>query len=242
VDVADLLAHLDAEGPALAGAAERAGLDARVAACDWTVRDLVVHTGGVHRWAAAIVARRSPSTDVPEGAAVGTGPGDDELLSWFLDGHRALVQTLRDAPDDLDCAAFLPAPTPRHFWARRQAHETAMHRADAESAGGTIPPYTAGFAADGIAEVLTGFAPRRRNALPLAGRLLVAATDGPSWTVTTGGERAVTVPATDDAHDVTVAGTSSDLYLWLWNRPATVTIDGDTSLADQWRDFQVRWS
>ena len=33
------------------------------------------------------------------------------------------------------CFAFLPAPSPLAFWARRQAHETGIHRADVESAG-----------------------------------------------------------------------------------------------------------
>jgi len=33
--------------------------------------------------------------------------------------------------------------------AGRQAHETAIHRADADSAAGTMPEYEADFAADG---------------------------------------------------------------------------------------------
>ena len=43
---------------------------------------------------------------------------------------------LRSAPADLDCFTFLPAESARHFWARRQAHETAIHRVDAENAAG----------------------------------------------------------------------------------------------------------
>lgn len=42
----------------------------------------------------------------------------------------------------------VPATSPRAFWARRQAHETAIHRADAESALATVPEWNAAFAAD----------------------------------------------------------------------------------------------
>lgn len=34
----------------------------------------------------------------------------------------------------VDCWTFLDAPSPLAFWARRQAHETAIHRADAQLA------------------------------------------------------------------------------------------------------------
>lgn len=52
---------LRAQGESLAGAVERAGpasgiLDAMVPGCpEWTVRELVRHTGRVHRWATAYV-------------------------------------------------------------------------------------------------------------------------------------------------------------------------------------------
>src|SRR5258706_12045265 len=116
----------------MADAAERNGLDAAVPTCpDWTVRDLVRHTGGVHRWAAAHVAgaRVEPIATMEE--VVGDWPADEELVTWFRDGHTALVETLLAADPTLDCYTFLPAPSPVAFWARRQAHETAIHRADA---------------------------------------------------------------------------------------------------------------
>ena len=51
-------------------------------------------------------------------------------------GCADLVAALAAAPDDLECWTFLPAPSPRAMWARRQAHETAIHRVDAELAAG----------------------------------------------------------------------------------------------------------
>ncbi|MER6969360.1 maleylpyruvate isomerase N-terminal domain-containing protein, partial [Streptomyces halstedii] len=48
---------LDREGRLLCAAAEAAGVDAEVVTCPgWRIRDLVRHTGMVHRWATAFVA------------------------------------------------------------------------------------------------------------------------------------------------------------------------------------------
>ncbi len=35
---------------------------------------------------------------------------------------------------------------------------------------------------------------------------------------------------------------ATDIYLWLWNRPAVVTIIGDAAIADRWQQIRVRWS
>jgi uncharacterized protein (TIGR03083 family) len=242
LDVDEHLDQLSADGPTLADAAERAGWDSPVPGCpDWSVRELVTHVGGVHRWAADIVRNSGQSFDTAAGDAVGSGPGDDELLDWFVAGHAALVQTLRTAPAELDCATFLPAPSPLAFWARRQAHETAIHRADAEAATGERTVFPAPFAQDGIAEVLHGFAARKHNAIATPGTIALVAADGPSWLVTIGGERIVAEsPGAVDA-DATVAGRSSDIYRWLWNRPSAARVEGDAELAALWRSVRVTW-
>jgi uncharacterized protein (TIGR03083 family) len=253
VNVADYVAQLTRDGELLAVAAERAGWDAPVPGLDWAMRDLVTHVGGVHRWAEAIVRTASPTLKVAEGAVVGSGPADDELLSWFRSGLAMLIDTLSAAPGDLECAAFLPAPDPLTFWARRQAHETAVHRSDAEAALGARTPVDAAFAADGMDELLLGFAARRREPPALAGVVALECGDAPSWRVRMGGERIVAERAgtraggsADDGADsgagVRVRGGASDLYLWLWNRPADVTIEGEPALAEQWREVRVTWS
>jgi uncharacterized protein (TIGR03083 family) len=243
MDVEALIDQLAADGPRLAEAAERAGLAARVPRTEWTVRELVTHVGGVHRWAADIVAHCGRSFDTPAGDAVGTGPSDAELIDWFRAGHTGLVDTLRAAPADLDCATFLPADSPLHFWARRQAHETAVHRADAEAAAGGVADFDANFAQDGMAELLRGFAARKSNAIAQAATIALHATDGPSWLITLGGERiAAESAAPGVAADATLGGTSSDLYLWLWNRPSDVTLTGAREVAELWRTVRVTWT
>src|SRR5262249_27180621 len=146
VNVPEHIAALRGRGELLASAADGGDPDAPLPYCpDWKLRDVVQHTGEVHRWATDVVAngRTEPTDSDP------TYPNDGELVGWFREGHVALVDALTNAPDDLDCFAFLPAPTPLAFWARRQAHETAIHRVDAESATRTRTPFVSDFATDG---------------------------------------------------------------------------------------------
>lgn len=67
---------LDREGALLAEAAETAGSDAEVPTCPgWRVRDLLRHTGMVHRWATAFVAEGTPVPGVPTTRPPWTAPG-----------------------------------------------------------------------------------------------------------------------------------------------------------------------
>jgi uncharacterized protein (TIGR03083 family) len=241
VEISQFIDHLVEQGHALAGSAEKAGLDADVPSCtDWQVRDMLQHTGQVHRWAMSYVTT-GRTTPPGEGDSLAAPPGDDELIEWFRDGHAHLVEALRSAPDDLDCWAFLPAPSPRAFWARRQAHETAIHRADADAAAGAPTSYDATFAADGVEELLFGFYARPRGRLvsdPPIALALRADDTGDAWTMTIGPESRSTVrEASADAH-CTVTATAADLYLLLWNRRdvAGLDIHGDPAVLNLWRE------
>jgi uncharacterized protein (TIGR03083 family) len=255
MEVGDLVDALDREGAAFAAAAEKAGPDAAVPTCpEWTVRELVRHVGYVHRWAASYVrsARLQMLDDEEEEAAVGPLPADDtELLPWFRTGHAALVDALRAAPADVECWHFLRAPTPLAFWARRQAHETAIHRADAESAAGVPGGVAAAFAVDGIDELLLGFyaRPSRRLRADQPASLLVEASDVPAaaWAVRIGPdgaklERSIEPP---DKVDCVLRGPASELYLTLWNRRDAddLRVEGDRAVLDLWRErATVRWT
>jgi uncharacterized protein (TIGR03083 family) len=252
VELPEFIEHLVDEGVRLATAAARVGWDTPVPRTDWNVRDLVTHVGGVHRWATDVVCTGATDLDTAAGRDVGRGPGDDELLEWFVTGHAALVSALRSAPPDLAAETFLSAPSPLHFWARRQAHETAIHRADADAASGELSNYAPGFAQDGIIELLHGFATRKSMTIDRKATILLDATDGPSWLVSLGGEQICANPidgiagtglAGTDVARADVRGSSSDLYLWLWNRDAEVVLSGSQDVADLWAStMRVRWS
>lgn len=239
-------------GRRLAAAAERAGLDAKTPSCpEWTVRDLVFHQGAVHRWAETIVREaRSEDFDTVGGNPLrdaGRRPPDDELLDWFRAGHEALVETLEKAPPDLQCWTFLRAPTPVHFWVRRQTHETTIHRVDAEQAAGGVSPIDPQVAADGVDELLTGFVTRRRGRLRTAQpkTLAVHATDiGAHWYVTVSAEPVV-VERTEREAATTLRGPAEDVYLALWNRLSLGALDafGDPEILRLWpQATQVRWA
>jgi uncharacterized protein (TIGR03083 family) len=257
VEITEYIDALGCQGDLLANAAERSGLDASVPTCPpWHVKDLLRHTGYVHRWAARHITE-CPDTVLdgpPEADILRGGAADPDLLAWFRTGHAALVETLSTADPGLVCATFMDAPSPLAFWARRQAHETAIHRADADSASGTRPEYEPGFAADGIDELIMGFGPRRkyRPSAEHAGSMLVRATDtGHAWYVGTedGRIQARREPGGSDSADAvacTVTGPASGVYLFLWNRSdadqADVTISGDTGFLELWQSsVRVRW-
>ena len=116
----EITEHIDAlhrQGDLLALAAERAGLDASVPPCPpWQVKDLLRHTGYVHRWAARhinecpdTVLDGPPEADILRGeatdadSATGVRPeydpdfaadGIDELITGF--GQR---RKYRPSPD-----------------------------------------------------------------------------------------------------------------------------------------------
>jgi len=241
MQVSELIDALEVEGAGLASAADFAGWEASLPSCpDWCVRDLVAHVGEVHRWAAAIVGRALSRPEDAE-ADVGTAPAAADLLDWYVDGHAALVHTLRAAPEDLDAWTFLAAPSPLAFWARRQALETAVHRVDGELATGAAAPIDSALASVGIEEMLTGFGRRRREFAP--GVIRLEPSETTAWQITLGPQGAVSEPdPADTPRDVTISGTTSDVYLWLWNRPSPVRIEGDEDVARQWASVRVRWS
>ena len=241
------LRHLTEQGEGLVASAAAAGLDAPVPTCpEWAVRDLVTHQSQVHRWATSYVLT-GRTTPPGEGDKLEEPPGDDELLDWFRAGHETLVAALRDAPDDLACWSFLPAASPREFWARRQAHETTIHRVDADRAAGQTSRIDPELAADGIDELLHGFFARPRGSLVSdpPRKLAIDATDtGNAWTLTIGPEARTTVSTLDADADCVARGKTADLYLLLWNRGGrdNLTIDGDKTLLDLWQQkATIRW-
>jgi len=260
MEITQHIAAVQRDGEMLAAAAARAGLDATIPSCpSWQVKDLLRHISYVHRWAAGYVVeqrterlRGRPS----ESELLAGGPPDAELMDWFLAGHAALVDALRTADPAMTCWTFLDAPSSLAFWARRQAHETGIHRADAELAGGDTTPFPADFAADGIDELIMGFFGGDAAALSPEQRegerqsLLVNATDvGTAWwlELTADGTSAVSVRRGAGPATCTLAGPASGLYLLLWNRaqqPATgVQVSGDSAVLESWRNgMRVTWA
>jgi len=222
MEIADHIACLRSEGELLAEAAERSPLTAPVPSCPgWQIRDVLAHLGFVHRWATRYVAEgRTEATSEPgEEEIIRLAPADESLVGWFRAGHARLVSVLAAADPAGRCWTFLPAPSPLAFWARRQAHETAIHRVDAQlaaaAAAATVPgadldPFPAGLAADGVDELLTGFGGRDPESLCDASAVLVIRAEdgarGADWTVVMGQPGAGASRGLDPAARAAAAG------------------------------------
>lgn len=101
----DYLAVVASEGARISEVARRGPLEGLVPHMKrWTMGDVVVHLGGVHRWAASIVAGR---TYDGRGHRRGEATGDG-LLRWFDEGVELLVSTVKTADPDEECGNFSP--------------------------------------------------------------------------------------------------------------------------------------
>lgn len=251
MDVLEYVEQLRQDGERLAEVASTTDLAAPVPTCpDWQLRDLVRHIGGVHRWATGFVlgaGAQPPDGDLER--FVGGWPADAKLVAWFRAGHRSLVDTLASAPADLETWTFLEAPTPLAFWARRQAHETAIHRVDAESAADVVTGFPSVFAVDGIDELLLRFVGRPGRTLPVETprSMVLRTTDVPrAWRVTfvPSGFQIRADPIDAEA-ELAASGDATTLYVVLWNRrdAASLQLEGDQDLLDIWREnVRISWS
>ncbi|MDH6575390.1 maleylpyruvate isomerase family mycothiol-dependent enzyme [Kitasatospora sp. MAP5-34] len=197
---------------------------------EWTVADLVGHTGSVHRFWAAIAS--GELTD-PSGYTPPARPAEDGLLGWFAEGVELAAATLETLDPEL----------PRWTWAdrkdvgfiqRRMAQETAVHAWDALAAVGREQPIEPVLAMDGVDEFLAHFATGAPPAgLPEAG-IHLHAIDGPGeWSIRTV-DGAWQVGREHGKGAAAVRGTTSDLLLLLWQRrsPGQLETFGDLAVLE----------
>ncbi|MFI5529562.1 maleylpyruvate isomerase family mycothiol-dependent enzyme [Kitasatospora sp. NPDC051853] len=224
-DYASALRH-HAERMAIATA--NADLTTRVPSCpDWTLGDLLFHTGTVHRFWTAIADGTLTDPEAWTGAA--DAPEDDaELPGWLAAGAEACAAAVE----------VLDPEEPRWSWStrrdagfiqRRLAHETAVHTWDALNALGRDEAIERELAADGVEEFLSIC----RHPAPPAGfpadGLHLHATDGPGeWTLRVAGDGTWQLLTEHAKGAVAVRGTASELLLFLWQRrtPADLEVFG----------------
>jgi uncharacterized protein (TIGR03083 family) len=236
MDQPTFVATVDRAGRALVAAARDAGLDAPVPSCpDWDVRRLLQHTAKVHQRTEAVV--RTGADTPPRSSEFPRFSDDDALFDEFLAVLDRLVTTLGDADPAGPSWNFTGAHQQNDFWFRRMAHETTIHRVDAElAAGAPVSPVEAALAVDGIDELVVAMMP---NVFPHTGSDLQAtvhlhSTDQPGeWLVTFGGGRMVTTREHAKG-DLAVRGPAEGIYLWAWDRrpvdDAGLEVFGDEAL------------
>lgn len=219
-------------------------LDVPVPTCPgWTMGDLVGHTGAVHRHKTAIInGRLTSAIDHPE-------PPEAGVIDWFLEGVDLLLAALSSTEPETPVWTWDETDQSVGFWQRRMAHETAVHRADAELAHGPANPVDPDLATDGIDELITVML----TGVPAWGRF-----SGSGQTVTVGTEDTSaswslefgrfkgTSPVSGTTLDISAAeltdatptdaqisGSASDVFLWLWGRGdiSRLTVTGAEEMA-----------
>jgi uncharacterized protein (TIGR03083 family) len=228
-------------------------LDRPVPTCPgWTFRQLATHVGRGHRWAAQIVATRATTPIPMREVADGKLPPDAaQHAPWLNAGADQVI-------DAVTAAGSAPVWTltgigPASFWARRRAHEAAVHLADAQLAAGRDVDLAPEVAADAVDEWLTRIVagpggttdPARAQAQDLRGdgqSLHFHATDpglsgAGEWLVTRI-PSGVTVARGHGKADVAVRGPAAGLLLVLTRRrpPSDPGIEvlGEQALLTHW--------
>jgi uncharacterized protein (TIGR03083 family) len=233
MDRAGYLESTRRDGQALADIAE-GNLALQVPSCpDWVVADLVWHLGEVHHFWTTVAERR-----LADYAEVGeiARPADAELIAWYRAGLGHLLAVLEGV--DPGTAVWTWAPQKDvAFIVRRMAHETAVHRWDADAATGGPSPIDAELASDGVDEFLEFFSSRRRpDAAPLDGTVHLHCTDvAGEWVVREGDGDALEVERRHEKGDAALRGPASDLLLALWRRVPLDALDvvGDRDVAER---------
>ncbi|TDC78387.1 maleylpyruvate isomerase family mycothiol-dependent enzyme [Micromonospora sp. KC606] len=231
---------LRADGPAFASAVAEAPPETPVLSCPgWTVADLTLHLASIYHWVRSFAgAGEMTRPGRRDDAELPTGTAPLQLWQQEYDQLMALFESL-----DPEAPAWNWAPQPKKaaFWLRRMAHETAVHRWDAQLAIAAGDPVEAKLAADGVSEVLDTWLPAGRRAM--TGQWhgvvqLIAADVTQEWYLRLRGDGVAlldtaTVFGHEDHHTrAQVTGSASDLLLALWGRVSfdTLGVAGDRAL------------
>ena len=230
------------------GSVAVADLSRPVPGCpQWTVTDLAVHMGTIHRWANHLVAVRSPlripsreiDVQVPENPA--------DFPEWLREGGDALISTLRAT--DLNFPMWTWGEDQHaRFWARRMLHETLVHRVDMEQALEAEVRIQPKIAADGIEELLTNlpyaayFSPSVVNLCGSGESLVLTATDlDVCWRIDLPPEGFRWSREPSSRASVTFRCAAGDLLLVLYRRRGVdvgVT-EGDSSVLAHWLEHSA---
>jgi uncharacterized protein (TIGR03083 family) len=216
--------HVDQLGAQLADAAE-SRLDAPVPTCPgWSVSDVVRHVAQVYEHKIACTElQRNPDPWPPE------WPADRDPVEWFRDAHARLMSMFHAHVATDTSATWWPDDQTVGFWARRMAHETAIHGADVQLAKGpTVTPLDQELAVDGIEEILTimleGDWAEAPSPASSGQRVAVLGADR-SWVVTLEPTTIDVTEVSPDDASATVGGDPSTVDLWLWGRATDDAIE-----------------
>jgi uncharacterized protein (TIGR03083 family) len=234
------LRHFAADAERFATAADTGPLDAEIVSCPgWTLVHLAEHLGQIHRWANfCAVNARPPSAD--EAAALESFD-PTRVGNWYRDCVAELMATLETLEPDAPTWHPFPVERVARVWPRRQAHETAMHRWDAERAIGVDAVLDPELASDGIDEYFEIVIPRlvKRESIAVPeGSLHVHCTDVDGEWLVWSEDGDYRMKRAHEKGDAALRGPAEAILLRLWGRTSELSADlspvGDESVLDAW--------
>lgn len=235
----EYIAALRADATAIAAVARTVEMDAPVPSCpEWTVRDLLVHLGGHHRWVRGNLDR-TPEDGMQPFGAYEPAPEGGAAAGWVEEGVAALADRLAEVGPGRRCWTWVPdLDATTGFWARRTANETAVHRWDLQNAAGEPEPFEAGQAVDALDEFLSIMEVVGSDRLRGQGEIIhLHSTDHDGeWLVRLAPD-VLQVSREHAKGDVAVRGPASDLLLVTTGRAPGSTVDvlGDPALVERWQ-------
>ncbi len=208
-------------------------LGERVPTCpDWTGADLTFHVAAVYLNKTETLRRGEiPRPWQPD-------LGADPLAALDRAYGELTAEFAARPPDEPAPTWYEPVQTVG-WWIRRMAHETVIHRIDAELAAGVEPlPVPADLAADGIDEVLVCFlayqppseSDLREHLAGCDGDTVRLDTPSGSWLVQLGPDVITVERGSADAEAV-IRGSESAVLRWLWRRAGNSAIELDGNRA-----------
>ena len=229
------LTALRRDAAALLEAVRAAGPGAPVPCCpDWTASDLAWHIGEVHEFWGTIVADR---LDDPDSYRQSARPATFDGTVTFAETSASALLDALDATDPALRVWTWGRDKTAGFVRRRMAHETAVHRIDAERTAGRDHTLDAELASDGVDEFLFEFLSwADEGAAPLAGSVHLHCTDvDGEWLVRDDGRGGYAVTREHAKGDAALRGPAADLLLVLWRRLPLDTVDvvGDRATAER---------
>ncbi|MHB1639735.1 MAG: maleylpyruvate isomerase family mycothiol-dependent enzyme [Candidatus Dormibacteria bacterium] len=211
----------------------------------WAAADLLAHMANVLAHKLPLFRMRLETA--PEPASwCRTAAGDPDLGATVLRTAEEVGAELAAIGPDVALWSWYERDRSSSFWARRLAHEAAIHRVDAELAAGLVPDCRGELAADGVGELLEVFLARPGRPLGDGGAPAVVDLDGTDlpcqWSVAIGDTEVVVHPGHNDSPDAVLRGPVSALYLWGWGRLGLgeIAVTGDQSLPGRLRALAAR--
>jgi uncharacterized protein (TIGR03083 family) len=229
----------DAERMAAAGSSSPT---TRVPSCpDWDLAALCAHQGWVHRM--ATLALSSASIERPDLSQIPSAPAGHEA-EFLREGVEPLLSAMRARKSDEPAWNFTSQSKTVGFWPRRQAHETLIHRWDAERALGMPSDLPAALATDGIDEWFNVFLParlRQKDLSALGGSIHMHCTDVEGEWILNVADGTMRVEHGHAKGDVAARGPAQALLLMIWHRmpadDASLEVFGDRAVLDRWLEL-----